>query len=346
MKIVHIIYGLYIGGAETMLIDIICEQSKKQSVTIVIVNNILSNILLEQIDNRVNIIHIDRMEKSRNIVPIMKLNWQLLLLNPDVIHCHNDTLIKLILNRKNTVLTVHGLKSPTENFKFYKRIYAVSNAVKKDIEKRSNIKAFKIYNGIKLDSIKIKKNYEFDIFRIVQVGRLDHLIKGQHIILNALNIIVNELKIKNAILDFIGDGTSLNYLLLMVKKFKLEKHVNFLGIKDRKYIYKHLKDYNLLVQPSIYEGFGLSIVEAMAAKLPVLVSNIDGPLEVIKNENYGWIFKSESPRDCANEILKIYNTYDEAPSICNKALTRVKKCFNIIETSESYMNNYKFISNN
>ena len=61
-------------------------------------------------------------------------------------------------------------------------------------------------------------------------------------------------------------------------------------IKPQPYIVEHMADYDLLVQPSRWEGFGLTVAEAMAAKVLVSVSEGQGPAEVTCGYFYGWIF--------------------------------------------------------
>lgn len=340
MRIIHLIFALNTGGAETMLVDILNEQVKTQTVSLIIINKEINKVLLKQIDYRVNIILINRKEKSRSPIPVLKLNRFLISLNPDVIHCHQHSAIRMIVNRNNVVLTAHTLEIPTTYFKKYKKVYAISNAVKREIESRSSAISELIYNGVKTDEIKHKLDYNFKTFRIVQVGRLDHLIKGQHILIKALEILVYKKGIKNICIDFIGEGESLPYLKKIVHNTNLENYVNFLGIRDRKFIYSHLRDYDLLIQPSLLEGFGLTITESMAARVPVLVSDVEGPMEIIGNGKYGSFFKKGDIDDCAKHISVIVENYQKFKKKTSIASDLVNRMFSIKLTARNYIDSY------
>ena len=125
----------------------------------------------------------------------------------------------------------------------------------------------------------------------------------------------------------------------------ITEYVKFLGKnKDRNYIYQNLCGYNLLVQPSLYEGFGITIIEAMAAGIEVLVSDIDGPLEIIEKIGYGHKFKSGDAGNCASEICKIYYKYN-ATRVLGITLNRkekvCEKLFNIEITTRNYLEEYR-----
>jgi len=340
MKITHVIFAMNIGGAEVMLVDLLNQQVKKQSVSLIVINSSICFSLLDKIDNQVKIVLIGRKEKSRSLLPIIKLNWYLLRIMPDIIHCHNHAVIKMIVLKNNAVLTVHDVNVPTNNFKDYKKIFAISNAVKNNIEKRSSINPILVYNGIKVESINIKEDYTFNIFRIIQVSRLDHNKKGQHILLKALKILVYDRKIKNIKVDFIGEGESLFFLKDLVLEYQLQNYVNFKGSCHREFIYEHLNEYCLLIQPSMYEGFGLAIAEAMVAKLPVLVSDIDGPLEIVGNGEYGYVFKKGDVQSLVNKINHIYLNYSSIRTIIDKAHDWCIKKFSIKKMTQNYINNY------
>lgn len=331
MKIVHVIFSFCNGGAENMLVDIMNKQVKKEQVTLIVINNLINKELIDRIDNKVKVIPIGRKENSRNPLPILKLNCLLIKHKPDVIHCHNESIIRIILFKNKSVFTAHSMRLSTRNLKYYKKVLAISHAVKTDIEGRSTIKAILVYNGIDTNCIKQKSNYNIDTFRIVQIGRLDHTIKGQNVLLEALNLLVHVHGINNINVDFIGVGKCLEFLQNLARSYQIENYVNFLGIKDRSYIYEHLRDYDLLLQPSFYEGFGLTIVEAMIAKVPVLSSNIDGPAEIIENGSYGFLFRVGNSEDCARSIFDIISTYgsNEIKEKINAAYTRACKLFNI-----------------
>jgi glycosyltransferase involved in cell wall biosynthesis len=341
MKILHLIFAMQTGGAETMLVDIVNEQVKNNDLTIIVLNNQINKNLLATIDKKVKIILLRRNEQSRNLWYVLKLNWFLLINKPLITHCHNNAAIRIILFRRKTLLTVHGLNVDTSYLNKYSKVFAISEAVKTDIEKRCSVKPIVIYNGINLSQILQKKNYEFSEFKIVQVGRLNHEIKGQHILIHALKILLERDHL-NMTLDFIGEGTSELYLKQLVKELNIEDKVNFLGIQDKSYINNHLHKYNLLVQPSLFEGFGLTIVEGMAAKIPVLVSNINGPLEIIEHGKYGWIFDSDNAFDCAEKILNIMHNYNSV--IFHKKLESAFsfsiKSFSIAKTARNYLLQY------
>lgn len=152
-----------------------------------------------------------------------------------------------------------------------------------------------IYNSIDVEAISSKANYQYDnknqSFQIVQVARLEHEIKGQHLLLRALALLLKQGL--NVEVSLIGVGNSKVYLEKLSNDLGISTHVHFLGLKDRAYIYSHLCDYHLMVHASLCEGFGLTVAEGMVAGLPVVVSKNDGPAEVIGYGKYGYMCEKE-----------------------------------------------------
>lgn len=346
MKIVHIIWGLGVGGAESMLVDIVNEQSKTENIHIVIINNHIDKVLLSSISNKVKVYKINRTPGAKNIIDIIRLNYLLIRLNPDVIHSHNEDIINLIIIIKffkiRIFLTLHTTNIKSDNFQKYHKIFSISDAVHNDIFFRSGINTEVVYNGINIDRFQKKSDFQFEVFRIVQVGRLDNKIKGQDVLIKALGYLVHKYAFNNIYLDFIGEGESKEELIRLAENLQIAEYCNFMGKKDREYIYNNLKNYDLLVQPSYYEGFGLTVAEGLAAKVPVLVSDIEGPMEIIKGGTFGYFFQAGNSKDCADKIVDILelSSSSELHSKIENGYKHVVSEFNIKKTSKSYLNNY------
>ena len=307
MKITHIIYSMGVGGAQTMLVDIVNEQCKTDEVQLVIVNE-SNDSLLKEISPRVRVDRICRPRGSKNPFYILKLNFILFQQKPEVIHAHDASLVKLIpfFRGVKRILTVHDTGLDGSDYPKFNQLIAISEAVYSDVKARTGIESVIVCNGIVVEKIKFRnhrKNSDNKVFKIVQVSRLSVHKKGQDILIKAVSRLIH--KGYDIQLDFIGEGESSCVLKELVKEEGITNNVNFLGLKDRMYIYNTLCEYDLFVQPSRQEGFGLTVAEAMAAGVPVLVSNIEGPIEITNYGEYGFLFKTEDYLDCANNIESI-----------------------------------------
>jgi glycosyltransferase involved in cell wall biosynthesis len=342
MHILHINFSITVGGIDTMLVDILNEQIKTTKTTLVIINDKIEESVLANLNPKVSVIKIRRKEGAKDILKILKLNFIIFKLKPSIIHCHNSNVVNfLALKKCPVVLTVHDINYSTASYNKYNHIFAISHAVKKDIEKNGSFPVSMVYNGINNELIKLKTDIkdEKEKFRLVVVSRLEHQKKGQDIVLEAIKALSNSY---NLTLDLIGDGTSLGYLQNQVAELKLESQVHFLGVKSRNYIYDNLKNYDLLIQPSRYEGFGLTIVEAMLARIPVLASDIDGPNEILNNGEYGICFKSGDVIDLTKKLKDIFLNYNNVCSVfIDKAHIRALNNFSIKSTSLNYINAYQ-----
>lgn len=343
MHILHLTWSLQLGGIETMLVNIANEQSKTESVTMVVINNLFDNELVNSISGRVRVIFLNRKAKSRSVIPFLKLYYYILRLSPDIIHVHSKDMNPFVRPFiKKTAYTVHDTGICLGSKEYFIHYYTISQSVKKDFDNRNGVISTVVYNGIKVSDIKnrVEERGMNEPFRIVQVSRLMHEKKGQHILVEAIALL-KEKSVNNIFVDFIGEGASQNYLWSLVDKYGLEDHIHFLGAKPYAYVSRHLCDYDLLVQPSIYEGFGLTVAEGMAAKIPVLVSDIEGPMEIIDNGRYGYCFEKGNVKDCADMIEKIRNNTDE--EMLDKAYNHVIETFTVELTASNYIKEYKKI---
>lgn len=347
MKIVHVIWSLNIGGAETLLANLANEQALLgETVTLIIINNSYDNEILNSISKNVNIVLLNRRPGSKSPIPILKLNYILFRLKPQIIHTHVGSIIDYIsksLHHK-CVLTMHttGIVTDRKSLKKYARIFAISNSVKTVLSEKFNIKSTTITNGVVFNKILCREEpSDNGCFKIVNIGRLVDNIKGQSTLIKAISIIPNNL---NITADIIGDGPDMQMLKDLSKELSVENRVNLIGARSQQYLHNHMKSYDLLVQPSFIEGFGLTIVEGMAAKLPVLVSDIDGTSEVVCNGKYGTIFKVGDHVDLAEKIIDIMNKRNYLKEVVDKAYTYAEKEYSLAQTARKYIKNYELLN--
>lgn len=337
------------GGIETMLINIVNEQIKENhEIHILTINDIVDIKLVKRLDPRVKFHCLKRKVKSKNILDILRLNHYIRKYNPDIIHTHTSTIIKYILPlfRKKVCTTQHAMCRNSDAAYLSKStlVFAISNVVKESITKQTNKPVDVVYNGIPIHQIINKKHNDTpSVFKIVQVSRLFHDVKGQDIIILAARYL-KENGYSNFHIDFIGDGDSKEYLVQLVEKYHLSDQISFLGSKSQEFIFNTLSDYDLAIQASRREGFGLTVAEAMAARTPVLVSEHPSLLEVIDQGVYGYYFKNYDPMHCAQCIEHIINHPKERLDIAEKGYHRVCKMFNIETTAQKYIEYYKIIA--
>lgn len=340
MRIVHCIYALRVGGAESLLVDLANEQSRNNSVDLVIVNDVCDESMLSRIMPTVHVHKIGRKPNSRSIIPVIRLNCLLLTLSPHVVHCHNASLVRFLFPSFRCVLTVHGMDISCRYLRHYRRIFAVSQTVGDVLAAKGKYPVTVIPNGIMVESVKRREKQEetLVLFKIVHVGRLSHEEKGQDILIEA----IGRLKQRGFLfdVDFIGEGPSLPFLEDLARKLGLSSQIHFLGKQSRDYIYSHLCDYSLFCLPSRKEAFGLVVAEAMAAKIPVLVSAGGGAFEVIEYGRFGYSFDSENIEDCAGKILWIYEHYAEVCAKVESAFLYVEKEYSLQRTVSEYLSFY------
>lgn len=348
MRIVHIIYCLQIGGAETMLVDVINEQAKAHEVSLIVINDDYSKDLLTNIKKQVNVILYNRVQKRHSPWAFIKLNWFLMRHKPDVVHVHNESILSVIPRRcaKGMFLTAHTTGIEIKNKEKISKIFAIADVVKDDLLKQGELPVITIANGINVGKINKRQPGTLlnDIMHIIQVARFQQNIKGQDILIKAISLL-KQRGLNNIKVDFIGYGDSEDYHKELANELGVSEQISFLGMRDRDYIYNHLRDYDLMCHPARIEGFGLTVAEGIAAMLPVLVPDANGPYEIIDKGKLGFFFEKENVTDCADKIEYIYNNYNQCYNTTSLAYNKICKEYSIEFMVKNILENYnKYIN--
>jgi UDP-glucose:(heptosyl)LPS alpha-1,3-glucosyltransferase len=201
------------------------------------------------------------------------------------------------------------------NVKKAKNIIALSNSVKEDLIKYYNVPAEKIhvvYSGVNAEEFnpENRKKYREEIRKIHGISPDDFLIlfvgnpygrKGLEFVIRALA----KIKQKNVKLLVSGRDEPGEFQSI-ITQLGLDKRVIFrIGLSTN--INKYFSAADVFVLPSLYETFGLVVIEAMASGLPVMVSdsNFVGASELIEDGKDGILLKDPKDFEAIAEKLKI-----------------------------------------
>lgn len=160
-----------------------------------------------------------------------------------------------------------------------------------------------IYNPIITNDIKEKANKEeiiFDEFTVVSVGRLNNQKGFDRLIIAHSECIKN----KPHRLVIIGEGEEKLKLQQLAKELNVDESVRIIGFLENPYPY--IKAADLFICSSRSEGFSLVVAEALVLNKPIISTKVTGPIEILKNGEFGVIVDNsiEGILDGLNMMVK------------------------------------------
>lgn len=256
------------------------------------------------------------------------------------------------------IITCHNWLGISSKMKFYKlidkillkkfdKIVAVSDILKDEII-RGNIPENKVrvvYNGIDIsrlqvisDKLQVKKSLGIKENEKVigTVGRLTEE-KGYIYLLRAAEKVVREFP--DTIFLIIGDGQLRDSLKFIVHSLQLNDKVIFTGIRDD--IPELLNLIDIFVMPSLKEGMPIALLEAMAAKKPIIASKVGAIPKVIEDGYSGLLVESGNEQELSESIIKLLNNPEKANSLAQNGYEKAKSEFSAKNMAEKYMEVYK-----
>lgn len=129
-------------------------------------------------------------------------------------------------------------------------------------------------------------------------------------------------------LSIVGKGEDRSSFEAYVQSAGLENHVSFLGSRDD--VPHLLGESDVAVVPSRWgEAFGFTVIEAMAAGLPVVASAVGGIPEIIHHEKTGLLVQKAAPDEIADELFRLYEDTEFRSVLGSQAQEKVKDYFNV-----------------
>lgn len=332
MKVLHVVWGFSTGGIETMLVNIVNEQVYLgYKVGLLVLSDLINESLKEMISKEVLFISIKRPPRSRNPYYIYKYNRCYWKFCADIVHFHDITLSKRIYLKRASdkwICTIHTNKL-IENVQSYvdSRIsyyLAISKIVQSLISKFiSPLKIKLCYNAINVNEICFRTDVRFSVMNFVCVSRMIFSLKGQDVLIRAFKLL-KDLGYSNLHIDIYGDGCDYSKAKQLISNMHLFDMVSLKGDLQHSILLEKLFIYDVIIQPSIYEGFGLTILEGLSSNIITMGSNIDAIKEIASLGAPIVLFESNNVNDLVDKIIKIVSS----PTMYYKEALRGRKFVN------------------
>lgn len=324
-KIAHFIDSTDPGGAETIVIEI-CKSIRRYGFESEIYH--FGNSWVEERCKEFNIpsfvVPGHRFYKSIKTIPIFSIIFARFLRSHkvEILHSHlfgsiTGACLAAYISNIPHIGTIHDIYTMEERGK---RIYLLKissalgtqlvtvsqqmNNYLKGLARFRNGSLQTIENGVDIEKFNLPVNKKLyselnlhpDDIMLICVGRLEK-IKGHDVLIQAFSKIKQESNVK---LLIVGDGSYRTDIEKSIIEKGLQNRIRILG--HRNDIPELLKLSNCFVLASRSEGLSCSIIEAMAAGLPVIATDVGGNAELVKDGENGYLVQSGNPEALAAKL--------------------------------------------
>ena len=117
-----------------------------------------------------------------------------------------------------------------------------------------------------------------------------------------------------------------------------------MGIKNQEWIKNNLCNYDLFIQASKNEGLGITAIESCAASVPMILSNIEGHLEISENGKFCQLFDSTINGDLGEKIINFYKSTEKFFELSRENRKYFKNKFDLEIFNKKIIKIYKSIN--
>lgn len=179
------------------------------------------------------------------------------------------------------------------------------------------------------------------VIKIGMVKKLDPKY-GVDILLQAFELVAGRYG-SSVELHIVGEGSERTRLLAMRDESKWSDQIHFHGPVPNTEVPVFLNDWDIFVVPSRFESesFGVAAVEASAAGLPVIVSDVGGLPEVVDHERTGLVVRREDPTALADAIARLIDNPEERQRLGSAGRGKVEEMYDWRKNVEQMIQIYE-----
>lgn len=357
MKVAYYLGGLNRGGAESLILDI-CRRNDSVPFDFSCVFRKDGNLTEEFQKTDAELV---KLPKKGNIIKyIMQLRKCFKDGKVDIVHAQTPSsamlcVFALLLTKIKLVVTFHGHYVSVNNhylkwvYRHCDRVVCVSKFQKTYFEKRLRLPQINrlqvVYNGIDFTKVKNAQNVtkdgvlENNHVKLCMVGSFGKG-RSQEVIVRSMKCLKDSGKCGELDFYFIGGTISGEEYIFekckaLVEENNLHDCIHFLGLRTD--VYDLLKQMDGYVYSTVSDTFGISVIEAMASGLPVVVNDWDVMKEVCGD--WATYFRSNDIEDCANTMVDLVQNMDNYKMKTKQIAPAVMEKYSI----EKHINDIDFL---
>jgi glycosyltransferase involved in cell wall biosynthesis len=291
--------------------------------------------------------------------------WYLKKIHPDIIHSHSPDLgfaiaIPARVLGIPVVNTCHGVSLTDKNLPLLKRyaeifflkysgfarIITVDSIAVAALEQHGISNAEYIPNGVDPDFWGKKQNLSpgnKTKTTFLFVGRLEEQ-KGLIYLIEAVRRLKSDME--GFTVQLVGDGSQRSHLEKLADAYGLGSYVKFTGRLDLKRLREVYLDSDIFVLPSVWEGMPLTLLEAWASGLPVIVTSVGNIPEVCVNRENALIIEPGNETDLYNAMLQLSKSEELRNRLGRNGLMTVRKNYSWSTVAQKTLQLYKKVCRN
>jgi glycosyltransferase involved in cell wall biosynthesis len=353
MKILYIITGLGLGGAEKVVCDL-ADQMILKGYDVKIVY-LTGSVLVKPVSSRVELLPLHLNSASNIFSASRKYKKIIRDFSPDVVHSHmihanifarlnhlSFKYVRLICTAHNSNeggklrMMAYRLTNFLSDFNTNVSKEATDSLISKGAFNHKNLAT--VYNGIDLSKfIFFNKDINSNELSFLSVGRFNAQ-KDYPNLLHAIAIFRQNPQHKEYILKIAGDGELRPQIEELIEHLGLKNNVTLLGRRND--IPQLMQEADFFILPSAYEGFGLVVAEAMACGAFVIATNSGGVAEVMGDT--GILVPPQDSKALAEAIKQaVSKTPLEIQENNLKARQRVEELFSLENSVQNWLKLYE-----
>lgn len=352
-RVLHLVSTLGIGGQEMVILSLVKHLDRERFDTMVMAMH-EGGPIADRIEALGVAVEVVAGPWLSGVPLVRKLVDRIRAYQPDVLHTHNPgphqhgAAARLFTRTPVLIHTKHGRNTfPTrigqwgEQFagRFTDRVVPVSTdaaVVARNLDRVPQHKLQVIHNGIALNGSHCANVLPLGRPpRAVHVARLNR-VKDQPTLLAAARLVADQLP--GFTIDIVGDGPARDIVHAEAERLDLSEVVRFHGMRDD--VNRFLAEADLFILPSLSEGIAITLLEAMAAGLPVVATDVGGNREVVISGETGALVPVGDPEAVAAAIIYVLTNPEMARRWGAAGRERVATDFNIERTVMAYQDAY------